>query len=48
MAGNVECMRVLSLVKLSARRNRTVALNQMHSIVATGPKEPPSVGGAPE
>ena len=37
--GNVECMRVLRLVKLSARRNRTVALNQMRAIVATGPEE---------
>jgi transposase len=37
--GNVECMRVLRLVKLSARRNRTVALNQMRSIVSTGPEE---------
>ena len=37
--GNVECMRVLRLVMLSARRNRTVALNQMRSIVSTGPEE---------
>lgn len=37
--GNVECMRVLRLVKQSARRNKTVALNQMRSIVATGPEE---------
>ena len=37
--GNVECMRVLRLVKLSARRNKTVALNQMRAIVATGPEE---------
>jgi transposase len=37
--GSVECMRVLRLVKLSARRNRTVALNQMRSIIATGPEE---------
>ena len=37
--GNVEMMRVLRLVKLSARRGRTVALNQMRSIVATGPEE---------
>jgi len=37
--GNVEAMRVLRLVKLSARRSRTVALNQMRSIVATGPEE---------
>ena len=32
-------MRVLRLVKLSAWRNRTVALNQMRAIVATGPEE---------
>jgi hypothetical protein len=32
-------MRVLRLVKQSARRNKTVALNQMRSIVATGPEE---------
>jgi transposase len=37
--GNVECMRVLRLVKLSARRNRTVALNQMRAIISTGPEE---------
>lgn len=30
---------MLRLVKLSARRNRTVALNQMRAIVATGPEE---------
>jgi transposase len=37
--GNVEAMRVLRLVKLSARRSKTVALNQMRSIVAAGPEE---------
>jgi transposase len=37
--GNVEAMRVLRLVKLSARRSKTVALNQMRAIVATGPEE---------
>jgi transposase len=37
--GNVECMRVLRLVKLSARRSKTVAANQMRSIIATGPEE---------
>ena len=37
--GNVECMRVLRLVKLSARRNKVVATNQMRSIIATGPDE---------
>ena len=37
--GNVEMMRVLRLVKLSARRSKTQALNQMRSLVATGPEE---------
>jgi transposase len=37
--GNVESMRVLRLVKLSARKSKTIALNQMRSIVATGPEE---------
>ena len=37
--GNVEMMRVLRLVKQSARRAKTAALNQMRSIVATGPEE---------
>jgi transposase len=37
--GNVEAMRVLRLVKLSARRSKTVAVNQMRSIIATGPEE---------
>jgi transposase len=37
--GNVESMRVLRLVKMSARRAKTAALNQMRSIVATGPEE---------
>lgn len=37
--GNVEAMRVLRLVKLSARKSKTMALNQMRSIVATGPEE---------
>ena len=36
--GNVESMRVLRLVKLSARKSKTMALNQMRSIVATGPE----------
>ncbi len=37
--GNVEAIRVLRLVKLSARRSKTAALNQMRAIVATGPEE---------
>jgi transposase len=37
--GNVEMMRVLRLVKQSARRSKVVALNQMRSTVATGPEE---------
>jgi transposase len=36
--GNVESMRVLRLAKLSARKSKTMALNQMRSIVATGPE----------
>jgi transposase len=36
--GNVEVIRVLRLVKLSARKDRTRALNQMHSIVCTAPE----------
>src|SRR5213078_2816721 len=32
--GNVESMRVLRLVKLSAQRSRTMTLNQMRSIVS--------------
>jgi transposase len=37
--GNVESMRVLRLAKLPARTSKTMALNQMRSIVATGPEE---------
>jgi transposase len=37
--GNVEIMRVLRLVKLSARSDRTRALNQIRSIVSTAPAE---------
>jgi transposase len=37
--GNVESMRVLRLVKQSARKSKTMALNQMRSIVATGPEQ---------
>jgi transposase len=37
--GNVEIMRVLRLVKLSARNDRTRALNQMRSIISTAPAE---------
>ena len=36
--GNVDAMRVLRLVKLSARRSKTVALNQIRSIVAASPE----------
>jgi transposase len=36
--GNVESMRVLRLTKLSARKAKTMALNQMRSIVASGPE----------
>jgi transposase len=35
--GNVEAMRVLRVARLSARKGRTQALNQMRAIIATGP-----------
>ena len=35
--GNVESMRVLRIARSSARRGRTVALNQMRSIISTSP-----------
>ena len=35
--GNVEAMRVLRIARSSARRGRTVALNQMRSIISTAP-----------
>jgi len=35
----VECLRVLRLVKLSARKDRTRALNEMRALVATAPEE---------
>jgi transposase len=37
--GNVEAIRLLRLVKHSANRDRTCALNQMRSIVSTAPDE---------
>jgi transposase len=36
--GNVEEMRLLRLARLSARKARTQALNQMRAIIATGPE----------
>ena len=36
--GNVEAMRVLRVARSSARKARTQALNQMRSIIATGPE----------
>jgi transposase len=36
--GNVEAMRVLRLARLSARKARTQALNQMRSIISTAPE----------
>jgi transposase len=36
--GNVEAMRMLRVARSSARKARTQALNQMRSIVATGPE----------
>jgi transposase len=35
--GNVEAMRVLRVARSSARKARTQALNQMRSIISTGP-----------
>ena len=37
--GSVEAIRVLRLVRISARRNRNRTLNQMRSIVSTAPDE---------
>lgn len=37
--GNVEAMRVLRVVRWSARRARTQALNQMRSLISTAPDE---------
>jgi transposase len=37
--GNVEAIRVLRLVRTSARRDRTRALNQMRSLVTTAPDD---------
>ena len=37
--GNVEAMRVLRVVRSSARKERTRALNQMRSLVSTAPDE---------
>jgi transposase len=37
--GNVEGMRVLRVARLSARKARTQALNQMRSLIATGPDD---------
>jgi transposase len=37
--GNVETMRVLRVARLSARKARTQALNQMRSIIATAPDD---------
>jgi transposase len=36
--GNVEAMRILRVARSSARKARTQALNQMRSIIATGPE----------
>ena len=37
--GNVEAMRVLRVARLSARKSRTQALNQMRSLISTAPDE---------
>jgi transposase len=36
---NVEAMRVLRVARLSARRSRTQAINQMRSLISTAPEE---------
>lgn len=36
--GNVEAIRVIRIARLSARRSRTLALNQMRSLVSTAPE----------
>ena len=36
--GNVEAIRVIRVARLSARRSRTLALNQMRSLVSTAPE----------
>lgn len=36
--GNVEAMRVLRVARISARKARTQALNQMRSLISTGPE----------
>jgi transposase len=35
--GNVEAMRVIRMARLSARRSRTIALNQMRALISTAP-----------
>jgi transposase len=36
--GNVEAIRVIRVARLSARRSRTLALNQMRSLISTAPE----------
>ena len=36
--GNVEAMRVIRMARLSARRSRTLALNQMRALISTAPE----------
>jgi hypothetical protein len=50
--GNVEAIRVLRVVKISARKARAQAVNQIHSLVCTAPDErcvtcPPGSGSSP-
>jgi len=40
--GNVEVMRVLRIARISARKSRTQAINQMRSLVSTAPEAHPS------
>jgi transposase len=37
--GNVECIRVLRVARISANKARTQAINQLHSLVCTAPPE---------
>ena len=46
--GNVEAMRVLRVARISARKARTQALNQMRSLISTAPDDLRSRASRPE
>ena len=46
--GNVEAMRVLRVARCSARKARTQALNQMRSLISTGPDDDPCRAARPQ